>query len=243
MLSIFVCDDERAFADLLEDKLTRVFGELGVETDIRTFCSPSECLAAVREGDAPGAIFLDIDMPGVSGFEIADRIRKERVGSLVIFVSAKQELVFESFDYHPFSFIRKNSGGDFDADIRKVCGSVVNATAQKKPLEIRDVYAGTVFVAVENITHVRSDNHYLEYYAVGRDRPIKERGTIKEAARKLSEFGFIRPHGRYVVNTEHVGFFNPKINRIVLDTKESVPVSRSLRDSAYEDYKKRKRLL
>ena len=242
MLTVFVCDDERAFADLLSDKLTRIFKSLSVDADIKTFTSPKGCLSAFRGESSPDAVFLDIDMPGVSGFDIASEIKKERGGALVIFVSGKQELVFESFDYHPFSFVRKNAGADFEAELRKVCEGVVSFLVHRKPIELHDVYAGPVFVAAEDIVFVKSDDHYLEYRVAGRTRPIKERGQIKEAEKKLKPLGFIRPHSRYLVNAERISFFNPKINRIVLDTKDSVPVSRSQRDAAYGEYQKIKRV-
>ena len=242
MLTVFVCDDDRSFADLLSEKLTSIFKNLSVDANITTFTSPKACLYAFRGERAPDAVFLDIDMPGVSGFDIADEIKKERGGALIIFVSGKQELVFESFDYHPFSFVRKNAGADFETEVRKVCEGVVSVLINRKPVELRDVYAGTVFIAAEDIVFVKSDDHYLEYHAAGRTRPIKERGLIKEAEKKLKPLGFIRPHSRYLVNAERISFFNPKINRIVLDTKDSVPVSRSQRDAAYSEYQKIKRV-
>ncbi len=44
------------------------------------------------------------------------------------------------------------------------------------------------------------------------------------------------------MNAAHISFFNPKINRIVLDTKDSVPVSRSMGTRAHEEYLKYKRV-
>ena len=241
MLTIYVCDDEVAFADLLEEKLKLIFAEYDSEAKIVSFRTPVECLRAVRYGEPSDAVFLDIDMPGVSGFDIAKEIKKERRDALVVFVSGKPDLVFESFDYHPFSFVRKSAGDDLDRELRKVCEGVVSYLGKRKPIEVRDVYAGPVFEKADNILFVSSAKHYVEYHALDRDRPIKQRGTLKEAEKLLRPFGFIKPHSRFLVNAAHIGFFNPKINRIVLDTKESVPVSRSLRDSAYGEYLKIKR--
>ena len=242
MLTIYVCDDEVAFADLLEGKLKLIFHEYDFDVGIVSFCTPVECLRAVRYGEPPDAVFLDIDMPEVSGFDIAKEIKKERRDALVIFVSGKPDLVFESFDYHPFSFVRKSAGDDLDVELRKVCEGVVSFLSKRKPIELCDVYAGTVFEKAENILYVRSEKHYVEYHAVGCDRPVKQRGSLKEAEKLLRPFGFIKPHSRFLVNVVHIGFFNPKINRIVLDTKDSVPVSRSLRDPAYGEYLKIKRM-
>ena len=242
MIKIFVCDDDAVFAGLLAEQIRDAFGALGAECDVRTFSSSVECVRAVRlEKEGPDAAFLDIDMPSVSGFGLAAEIREAKRGVFIVFVSGKQELVFESFDYHPFSFVRKSSGENLRASISKVCSSIVSAMKQSKLVEILDVYSGPVCVTAEDILYVSSQDHYQVYVLGNGKKPVKERGTIRDVEAKLSPLGFIRPHSRYVVNAAHVSFFSPKINRIVLDSKDSIPVSRSMGGRAHEEYLKYKR--
>ena len=150
--------------------------------------------------------------------------------------------MFESFDYHPFSFVRKSTGENLRASIAKVCSSIAAALKQSKLIEIEDVYSGPVFVAAEEILYAYSSDHYQVFVLRGDKKTYKERGTVGDTEKKLAPLGFIRPHNRYVVNAAHISFFNPKINRIVLDTKDSVPVSRSMGTRAHEEYLKYKRV-
>ena len=53
-------------------------------------------------------MFLDIDMPGISGLEIAKKLREENSDIILIFVSAHEQYVFESIEYSPFRYIRKS---------------------------------------------------------------------------------------------------------------------------------------
>ena len=79
MIRIIICDDDVPFAEYLERQVKEIFTDLKNETDIRSFTSPEECLKYVtRDGADTDVVFLDIDMPGTTGFDIAKEIKKER---------------------------------------------------------------------------------------------------------------------------------------------------------------------
>ncbi len=71
---VYIVDDDRFLLDLYAVKFKNAGHEVGV------FGSGEDLLAALRKGDAPpDAILLDLVMPGVSGFEALEAIRKERL--------------------------------------------------------------------------------------------------------------------------------------------------------------------
>lgn len=50
-------------------------------------------------------------MPGISGLEIAKKLREENSDIILIFVSAHEQYVFESIEYSPFRYyVFRNSG-------------------------------------------------------------------------------------------------------------------------------------
>ena len=57
--------------------------------------------------------FIDIEMPHISGFDLSLKIKRENPRAIIVFVSAREDKVFDSFEYSPLEFIRKNSL-DFD---------------------------------------------------------------------------------------------------------------------------------
>ena len=243
MIKIAVCDDDAAFADVLTYELNRIFDELNVETEIKSFCDSEVFFSSFRtEEPKLDIVFLDIDMPGITGFGIAEEIKKESPGTLIVFISARHEFVFDSFDYRPFSFIRKGIGGILLPDLAKVCERLVADFRQDKAITIRDAYSGDIPITLEKILYVKSSEHYLIWKALGVNRDLKERGTIGDTELKLKKYGFIRPHSRYLVNVDHIVFFNIKINRLVLDNKDSIPVSKGYRTTAHRDYLNLKRV-
>ena len=63
-------------------------------------------------------------MRAASGFELAREIKKEGGETLVVFVSGNPELVFDCFDCHPFSFVRKSGDEMFFRELKKACGDI-----------------------------------------------------------------------------------------------------------------------
>lgn len=71
---IYLVDDDRFLLDMYAVK----FKNAGHEVTV--FQSGEEVLAALRKDPAPDALLLDVIMPGMTGFEILETIRKEKIG-------------------------------------------------------------------------------------------------------------------------------------------------------------------
>ena len=71
------------------------------------------------------AIFLDIDIPEMNGFQIAKNVRKLYPDCMIIFCSSHNELVYESFEYEPFWFLCKS-------DYERKLDSVLEKSFKKK---------------------------------------------------------------------------------------------------------------
>ena len=109
---VYICDDEVPVLRELAEKI----GKCMTEEEVLCFSSGDELLEQLNRSVCD-ILFLDIDMPGISGMDIAGKLNGERGVPLLVFVTSHDELVYESFQYHPFAFIRK---GYFDQEIEKV---------------------------------------------------------------------------------------------------------------------------
>jgi len=52
-------------------------------------------------------LILDIDMPGISGLDLAETLRASNLNLLIIFLSNHEEFVFKAIEFQPFRYIRK----------------------------------------------------------------------------------------------------------------------------------------
>ncbi len=71
---IYLVDDDRFLLDMYAVKFKNAGHEVSV------FQSGDEVLAILRKDPAPDALLLDVIMPGMTGFEILETIRKEKIG-------------------------------------------------------------------------------------------------------------------------------------------------------------------
>ncbi len=100
-MKITVCDDENKIVEEITSFIKKDFpsSEVSAYSDGESFLASSE--------ERPEVLLLDIDMPGISGMEVAATLTREKVQTLIVFVTAHDELVYDSFKYHPFAFVRK----------------------------------------------------------------------------------------------------------------------------------------
>lgn len=74
MYRIYLVDDDRFLLDMYAVK----FKNAG--HDVRAFQSPEEFIAALRTDPAPDAVLIDVVMPGLTGFEAIETVRREKLG-------------------------------------------------------------------------------------------------------------------------------------------------------------------
>ena len=104
-MNIAICDDEIKIQEEIAAFINKDFSRSRV-----TYFSDGESFLASIRGcpeNLPDLLLLDIDMPGISGMEVAAALAEEKARTLIVFVTAHDELVYDSFKYHPFAFVRK----------------------------------------------------------------------------------------------------------------------------------------
>ena len=105
MLKIVICDDENLFLNEYKVIIEKICTERLIECTIDTLNSGYSAIDNYNKYDL---IFLDIDMPYLDGIATAEQINKLK-GNLdipyIIFVTSKDNLVFDALKQFPYSFI------------------------------------------------------------------------------------------------------------------------------------------
>ena len=202
MIRFLICDDDPSFAAALTEQLTNLASKYSEELDIRigpTFTDGSLVLSSMDRIPFD-VIFLDIDMPNISGFDLALEITKRNPKVLIIFVSAYDNFVYQSFAYSPFRFLRKlHLAEELPAAFYKAVEKCISDTQ------------GLSFSTGEgNVTLRPSDIMYFEneknYYLIRCENgaTYKCRGTFRSLDQILADRRFIKIHSGYIVNMEHI---------------------------------------
>lgn len=110
ILKIAVCDDNDKDIEIINRELLLLeekAREKGCTYQIQAFKSGNDILKSFALVQDMHILFLDIDMPGIDGMEIAKRLEQTERRVKVIFVTNHADMVFTAIHYRPFRFIRK----------------------------------------------------------------------------------------------------------------------------------------
>ena len=111
---IKIVDDDQVFAKKIERMVYDGFKDIFLDYSIDCITSHFED-RYFEKGDI---FFLDIDLKEKNGIKIAEEIRENNSNAIIIFVSAMNDMVFDSLIVQPFYFIRKDN---FDRDMKIAC--------------------------------------------------------------------------------------------------------------------------
>lgn len=110
MLEIVSCDDEIASLQQIEKCVASVMPKLATEYEFFHYQDSFSLLERIEkhnQEEQVDIVLLDIDMPGMSGLDVAKIIRDDDKDIILIFITAHEEYVYSSFQYAPFRYVRK----------------------------------------------------------------------------------------------------------------------------------------
>lgn len=228
-MRIAICDDDADFAGKLKRLVERELIKLHTEPDILIYHDGGVLLA---EHPACDAVFLDIDMPDVGGFDIAGE--SGLLGdALIVFVSRHDELVYSSLQFRPFRFIRKSHlESELPESIDSLKRVVCKRNAGKKFRFL--ARTGEVFLDLREVAYIEIYGHWLHVCVAGGGN-IECYGSLSELERQLEPFGFLRTHKSYLVNCRYI--YSIEKRQIILDDQTVILLSRYKADEVREKFR------
>ncbi len=232
-MKIAICDDNPSSLDFIYLTVCDEFKKHKSSAKITPFNDSIKLLKDLGK-EHYDVFFLDISMPDIDGFKIAEKIRKDSRDAIIIFITSKDELVYDSFNYQPFYFIRKDGSNNIKNNIRKVIEKLLLFNKQNKSLILNAEGINTV-VSYMDILYLKSDRHYIEYH-LSNDKVIKVRDVMKDKDKEFEEYDFIKIHQRYLVNLKYVQFVDKRREILILKNGERLEISRNHKNFADEKF-------
>lgn len=220
-LNIALCDDEEK---ILEEVASFIKNEFP-ESRVQTYSSGESFISSTQE--RPDLLLLDIDMPGMNGMEVASLLTQEKAQTLIVFVTAHDELVYDSFKYHPFAFVRKKFLFEELRNVLKDCEKEIDG---RKRRFVFQSASKTINLAQSDILYFESQANYLAVYTKGGD--FRLRSTMANIENELQGSDFLRIHKGFLVNLEHIKIL--KSDALELDSGAKLPIGKSYSESAKE---------
>ena len=220
MLQMVICDDELLLVELIAEKLEAVMRPLGEYQCFKT-TNPEEVVALSGEVSID-LLLIDIDMPGINGFETIRRIKLQNDKTMVIFITNMDLLVYESLKYRPFRFIRKSHLEELN---EAVLSAVFLLETQTAEFTVPISSVQSVKVKTRDIIYFESLHNNVRL--VMKDREYTYRSTLKVIEKELEGAGFVRIHNGYLLNVKYVHLIRrAEVEVSVCDNRVLLPISR-----------------
>lgn len=223
MIKAAFCDDEIKILEDLSAKIKNTFKAFECEVDLYGTDKPLSLIEYLKTNSVD-VLFLDIDMPKISGMDIAQTLLNSDIKTLLIFVTSHDTLVYKSFKYHPFGFIRKSF---FDEEIQEVIKEIIEEIQKNTDTFSFKTNNGFNKIKLNDILYFESESNYLNLHTT--DNIYKFRSTLSSVEKELSPKGFIRTHKGFLVNQKHI--YSIKAEEIVLSNNEALPIGRTNRET------------
>lgn len=222
-MKIAICDDNLAFLKEIEEIVREIYKDIPEDIIISSFQSGTELLDGIKgESSDADLLLLDIDMPDISGLEVAKVVRASEDDCILMFISAYENYVFDTFEYNPFRFIRKERMKQELPVALRAAESLYQKN--KKRYAVIRCDEGEVKVEESKITHFEVVKRQIYIYLTD-GRVLHTWKTIKELQNELSSDNFSKIHSGCVVNLKYVSGYNG--SEITLDNGVRLIASRA----------------
>lgn len=241
MIRAVIADDELP----ARDKLSRWLGGID-DIEVLAQCADGIAAAEAIEQHRPDVAFLDIQMPVLSGLEVAAQL-EETNAPLVVFVTAFDEHAIKAFDLSAVDYLLKPYDKDrllrAVARVRERLGAmgakasaIAVARAQAQPNDRLLVPAGEKLQLIDTATidWLEADDNYVHVHAGSRDYLLRR--TLQDLLTQLGTDRFVRVHKSAAVNIAAVQSLSPLFKgdyELTLRTSHTLRMSRRFKDELF----------
>ena len=236
MIKIGIVDDEREARERLRQEIARFEAEEHTQFEVLEFDSAASFLS--EGGQSCDILFLDIDMPQMTGMELAEKIRETDSGVIIIFCTNLQQFALNGYSVSALGFIVKPVEW---YSFHLFLSRAVKALEARENGEARRIFVkdGVVsrFIHVSDIKYVEVRRHYLHYNIqeeeTGQGAVIRTRGSMQDAEAQLAQYGFARCNVSFLVNLNSITAIS---NMSVYIGQAVLPIGRTYKDSFMREF-------
>lgn len=238
MMKVVIVDDEASVRNSISAILSGQYPAIEVAA---TAASVEEGYALVRE-HRPDLLFLDVEMPDGTGFDLLKKISS--ISFKVIFITAHQQYALDAIKVSALDFVLKPFGSEDICNAVDKAMQLINTEEEQLKLktlqanlENRKVMKRIVLatseslhiVEIKNIIRAEADSNYTRFL-LSDGKTIMVSRTIKEFDSLLSGSGMVRVHQSHLIN---IAWANRFVKRdggyLLLKDNSKIPVSQNLR--------------
>lgn len=198
---IAICDDEKLALNVLHVAVKNLMEEENVVCDYETFFSARDFYERTKTKTFD-LIFLDVEMPQISGIKLGKVLRATHDAIKIIFVSGREDRVFETFEVSPFAFVRKSK---LLNDLKRAIARWIKEekTSASDNVLVLKKRNGMASFDINRIEYIESNRNYQKVFTCD--------GVVTDVCHSLGELenlvnnhGFVRVQRGYLISLRFV---------------------------------------
>ena len=203
-MKFLICDDD----DLMLKKLS-----LLIKNSPENKCYSNKIIEItnptdVNIADEYDVAFLDIDMPQMSGIDLARKIHEQWPNTVIIFITNYVQYAPDGYEVGAFRYLMKNQITEKLIDYLDL--AIKERTKRLRVITIQ-INGERINVPVSNILYMESSARIITIHLIENVRPMYQfYGNMSDLAQKFEILGFLRVHKSYLVNMKYIEIFQCK---------------------------------
>ena len=213
---VAICDDEAFFREELRSILFAYKAERRLHIDVYQYPNGEALLSDNKVFDI---VFLDQQMPGLNGMQVARTLRSRNITCSIVFVTSYPDFVYESFEVQPYRFLRKPVNSE---DITSLMNTFIKHQKLLSPITVIND-SEQIVIHAKDILYLEGDGKYCTIRT--NSSVYHSSKTLAQVYEQLPQHCFYRPHKSYVVNLYCIDAFDRE--SATLTNGELVKIGRS----------------
>lgn len=203
-MKFLICDDD----DLMLKKLS-----LLIKNSPENKCYSNKIIEItnptdVNIADEYDVAFLDIDMPQMSGIDLARKIHEQWPNTVIIFITNYVQYAPDGYEVGAFRYLMKNQITEKLIDYLDLA---IKERTKRLRVIIIQINGERINVPVSNILYMESSARIITMHLIENVRPMYQfYGNMSDLAQKFEILGFLRVHKSYLVNMKYIEIFQCK---------------------------------
>lgn len=237
MLHIGICDDISEARQKIFNLCEEYFKESKIQHKYVFFTNGEDVLLYCERDDNMqiDILFLDVEMPGISGLDLKDAVLKQDKVWRIVFVTNHSESIYSTFSRKTIGFIQKPPSQE---KVKKMLATTLNDMEENIAVRIKNNNGTLVEISMEDIVYFKAAGSYTEIYIKESCstvvKCILSTKKMGELEKDMRNYHIIRVHKSYMVNLANVIDFGEKI--LLQNISLEIPVGRIYRERARMNY-------
>lgn len=224
---IGICDDEEYFLESLHALVNACGNENKYDLKVAKYQEGAALLKDITsKTSVPDLLFLDIDMPGLSGMDLAVRLRKDGYEGIICFVTSHNKYALDAYGVEALGYLLKPAEY---AEVKKLIEKAViqifykqdAREAEKRYLEI-NTQRGKILITVDKILYLEKRRNQCVIHQESGEIVCYE--TLKNLFQRMDQTRFCYTHQGFIVNFDKIKEVGQNV--IYLGEGREIPVSR-----------------